>query len=406
MSNAKRGRGRPSKGKPKITPLPGCSIKGYLTPLGINTFFTLLEIDMRTRGKFAPSEFYQKSLKVSRTTVYNYQKLFKKARTVTPQESKDPEEAAECPPTPQQENKRRRQEIVQHYCATDKQTNACKIYRIIKREFPEIQACRRTVSNDVSDVGFARKKRPYGTDPGQKGGPAWCEERVKFCQELVDKHEELRHLCFVDESPVRASDGPRYEMCRKDEQPSVRRHVRGSARVMVFGAIGGGGFRFLVNLDKFVDKKTGNTKHKNYMDMLKEKFIPAITKYYNKYNEGRPESERIHPIIVQDNCPVHGPKNNQVRDLLARFGLRLLKSWPAKSPDLNVIENLWAELKRRLEEHEVFDHLKNKKSVEKLYAAAQRHMKRLSCEYTNGLVACFNRRLRKCIELKGCQLRN
>ena len=42
------------------------------------------------------------------------------------------------------------------------------------------------------------------------------------------------------------------------------------------------------------------------MDMLKEKFIPAITKYYNKYNEGRSESERINPIIVQDNCPVHG----------------------------------------------------------------------------------------------------
>ena len=108
------------------------------------------------------------------------------------------------------------------------------------------------------------------------------------------------------------------------------------------------------------------------MDMLKEKFIPAITKYYNKYNEGRSESERINPIIVQDNCSVHRPHGDRVRDLLAEHGLRLLGYWPAKSPDFNVIENLWAELKRRLEEYEDFDQLKNKKSIEILYKAASR----------------------------------
>ena len=72
----------------------------------------------------------------------------------------------------------------------------------------------------------------------------------------------------------------------------------------------------------------------NYPDLLEEVLYPSV---------------RIllpHPAlirIVQDNCPAHN--SPEVRMWLEAHPDVEIIPWPAKSPDFNVIENLWARMK-------------------------------------------------------------
>ena len=97
---------------------------------------------------------------------------------------------------------------------------------------------------------------------------------------------------------------------------------------------------------------------------------------------------------MQDNASAH--KAKATMEWLANNHVKTL-NWPAKSPDLNPIENFWSLLKRRVSgflSKEIYSHMSLQ---DKVMAAA----KLISQETVDSLVLSFERRLEKCIDRGG-----
>ena len=68
--------------------------------------------------------------------------------------------------------------------------------------------------------------------------------------------------------------------------------------------------------------------------------------------------------------------------------------WPPYSPDLNPIENLWADLKKRVEQH-------NAKTVEELKEAVEQEWRKTDAQLCQKLVASMPARIAKVLQYNG-----
>ena len=115
-------------------------------------------------------------------------------------------------------------------------------------------------------------------------------------------------------------------------------------KVMIWGAIGWNFKSELIIIDKSV-----NTEY--YIDkiLLESSFIDDADRCWGAGNW----------IFQQDNAPAH--RSAETIAVLKELGIDLLKDWPPYSPDLNIIEVVWAIMKVRVEQREPkdLDELKN-----------------------------------------------
>jgi transposase len=146
---------------------------------------------------------------------------------------------------------------------------------------------------------------------------------------------------FSDETPICLIqvNARRYVRQRRNTPLStanIRPTVQGGGKIMVWGA-----FRDhrMIPLRRVVGNLNGN----RYIQILEERLHP--------FTNAHPDT-----VFQQDNCTCH--TGNPVRLWMQANNINLLP-WPARSPDLSPIENLWADLKRRLENEEIqtLDHL-------------------------------------------------
>jgi len=78
-----------------------------------------------------------------------------------------------------------------------------------------------------------------------------------------------------------------------------------------------------------------NLNAEQYVNILDEVTLPNVQKRYE--NDPR--------IVVEDNSPIHTARI--IRTWYDNHPEIVRLNWPPRSPDLNVIENLWAEMIRK-----------------------------------------------------------
>jgi hypothetical protein len=143
--------------------------------------------------------------------------------------------------------------------------------------------------------------------------------------------ENWRRVIFSDESKFNlfGSDGLQYCWRRRGEglDPcyTKKKVKHGGGKVMVWGCVTADGVGRLYRIDGKMDSK-------EYISILQEAYLGTLEDLHTNQQSF---------ILQADHHPKHTLK--ATRAWLAENQIPTL-NWPAASPDMNVIENLWAYL--------------------------------------------------------------
>lgn len=199
----------------------------------------------------------------------------------------------------------------------------------IKRQHDDINCCVRTVRRRLNDSGLlSRTPAPKSllSLVHKRNRLTWSIEHLNWTQ------QQWQTVIFSDESKfviqqhhvryVRRRVGERYlDSCIEG------RGNRGLGEIMIWAAFSFHGHSDIVLMDKRYNAN-------DYIQLLQQHLLPRI-------NHLLPHGG----LFMQDNAPIH--RANATIAFLRQANIRLLP-WPAVSPDMNPIENLWAICKAQL----------------------------------------------------------
>ena len=134
-------------------------------------------------------------------------------------------------------------------------------------------------------------------------------------------------------------------------------------------------------------------------------YLETIKKYVCRGTTKRAEDVEL--IWQEDNAPCHTAskirdekeaelKQAGLKTLVEAFGLK----WPAKSPDLSPIENVWAWIDHRLKEHHITTLHGMRAFVNRLVRS------KAFADVVSDMLDSFKRRLQKCVEMEGENVQN
>lgn len=164
---------------------------------------------------------------------------------------------------------------------------------------------------------------------------------------------------------------PNEELKEKNLKATVK---HGGGSVMVWGCMSASGVGQLCIIDGVMD-------HTKYLSILKQNLVPSVEKL------GIKDTFQFY----QDNDPKH--KAHAVRMWLLYNCPHVLET-PAQSPDINVIEHLWAHLENQLKKYNI----SNKKDLEK---AIKDEWATIDPSVCRNLVESMPRRLEAVIKANG-----
>ena len=265
--------------------------------------------------------------------------------------------------------------IIHRMSEKDRRKTASDISRQLSIE-TGTRLSRHTVSRRLVEFGLCARiarKKPFINPNNRK-------RRLKFAKE--HRHwtaEDWAKVQFSDESKFNrvGSDGRKYVRRRKGEEFNYKCTYGtvkfGGGSVMVWGSFSQNGMGPLVKVE-------GNLNAENYTELLENNLLPFA-------KEKLPKTW----IFQQDNAKCHTAKESI--KFFKQNKVKIL-DWPASSPDLNPIKNLWDELDWRVKSQ-------NPKNLAELWQLLQEEWKKISPQKCIDLIDSMPRRMRACIANKG-----
>ena len=265
--------------------------------------------------------------------------------------------------------------IIVRASLTDRFKSATSICRDLG-ESSNINISSRTVSRRLNEgklKACTPAHKPLISRKNQKA-------RVKYAQEhVVWSKEQWEKVHFSDESKYNlyGSDGKIYVRRRKNERLSVncvKKTVKyGGGSIMVWGSISAEGTGPLVLLH-------GKVNSGVYKNVLRQYAIP-----YMQACNAQP------PIFMQDNAPCH--KAKCVTEYLKRENIKVM-DWPAQSPDLNPIENIWKIVGEKARS-------RNPKNLEELWTYLKQEWHSIDRDFCGKIIFSCSKRCQDVIKNKG-----
>lgn len=206
------------------------------------------------------------------------------------------------------------------------------------------------------------------------------KNRVTFAKKCLSwPQDKIRSILWSDESTFTVTGTP-YRYVRRprgadryDPLYTVK-SVKHPPSLMVWGAFSYHGVGKLVFFEKGVRVNT-----EKYLDLLFDNLEDCFDTCHAS-------------VFMQDGAPCH--TSYPVKEWLDNCAIEYIRDWPANSPDLNPIENLWSIVKKELRE-------KDTSTVLKLRSAITSVWENLSEEVIHKLVDSVPQRLQECIKKKG-----
>jgi hypothetical protein len=200
--------------------------------------------------------------------------------------------------------------------------------------------------------------------------------RVSFVKGILTFIGPQRPKLFSDEKIFDCNDhGKATQWVKNGERPCVREFQKWSPKVHVWGLIGVGIRRLVFFAD---GEKIDQQVYK--LNCLQRVLVPLMSAEGNKHQ------------FQQDGARCHTAKTCLA--YLASKNICVLTPWPARSPDLNPIEQLWAIIQKRVSE-------RGPTEADELKRFVQEEWDNIPELYINNLVNSFRDRCEVVLSRKG-----
>jgi transposase len=189
---------------------------------------------------------------------------------------------------------------------------------------------------------------------------------------------DWKKVLFCDESKIELHWNRTRLVWRRTgerfQSDCIKGNVKHDKHIMIWGCISSNGVGDIYRIN-------GNMDAKMYRQILIHHMRPSANRLFRDQEW----------LFAQDNDPKHTA--HIVQNYLKNQKINTLQ-WPPYSPDLNPIENVWAEIKRRTKD-------RNPRDEDELFALMKEEWQKLNVEYLSKLYESMPRRCAALIQNKG-----